>query len=77
MSYLDTLYETVFDREFSGLQKRRETDVSLTLGDLKNQLQHLYISEGDDWLGRGEVGSTTMAATIAAFEAFCASWEKE
>jgi hypothetical protein len=31
--------------------------------------------EGDDWLGRGEVGDIMMAATIAAYEVFIAQWE--
>jgi hypothetical protein len=75
--YLDDLYNRIFDQEFSGLARRRKNDVAFTAEDLKRQLKDLYAAQGDDWLGRGDVGNTTYDATIAAWESFCAQWEKE
>ena len=75
--YLSDLYDKVFEQEFSGLQRRRESDAEFTVADLKRQLKDLYAAQGDDWLGRGGVGNTTYDATIAAWESFCARWEKD
>ena len=45
--------------------------------DIEGVLQHLYIMEGSDWYGRGEVLDTAMAATIAAYEHFIVQWKAE
>jgi hypothetical protein len=76
-SYLDDLYDRIFDQEFTGLARRRESDAAFTVEGLKRQLHVFYAAQGDDWLGRGDVGNTTYDATIAAWESFCAQWEKE
>jgi hypothetical protein len=76
-SYLDDLYDRIFDQEFTGLARRRESDAAFSVEDLKRQLYVFYAAQGDDWLGRGDVGNTTYDATIAAWESFCAQWEKE
>jgi hypothetical protein len=75
--YLDELYNRIFDQEFTGLARRRENDAVFTVEDLKRQLSILYAAQGNDWLGRGDVSNTTYDATIAAWESFCAKWEKE
>lgn len=75
-SYYDELYKKIFEQEFSGLEKRRANDRLFTPDDLKRQLNDLYEAQGGDWLGRGEVGNVTYDATIAAFESFCAAWER-
>jgi hypothetical protein len=75
-SYLDDLYDRIFEQEFTGLTRRRESDAAFTVEDLKRQLQIFYAAQGDDWLGRGDVGNTTYDATIAAWESFGAQWEK-
>jgi hypothetical protein len=73
----DTLYTKTFDQEIRGLERRRETDPSCTVADMEGTLQGLYIMDGADWLGRGEVGDITMAATIAAYEHFIAEWKAQ
>jgi hypothetical protein len=75
-AYLQELYDRIFDEEYTGLCRRRESDPVFSIEDLKRQLKDLYTAQGDDWLGRGDVGNTTYDATIAAWESFCASWEK-
>jgi hypothetical protein len=75
--YLNDLYDKIFDQEFTGLGRRRESDPSFTVAGMKRQLKDLYAAQGDDWLGRGDVSNTTYDATIAAWESFCARWEKE
>jgi len=73
----ETKYDETFEQELRGLRRRRESDPDCTVTDLEGLLQHLYIMDGSDWLGRGEVGDITMAATIAAYEHFIAEWKAE
>jgi hypothetical protein len=64
----DTAYTENYEKELLGLRRRLETDPSCTAKDLEGTLKHLYIMEGSDWLGRGEVQSITLSASIAAHE---------
>jgi hypothetical protein len=64
----ETTYRETYDKELVGIRRRMGSS-SCTLEDLQGTLKHLYIMEGQDWLGRGEVQSLTLAATIAAHEA--------
>ena len=73
----DVAYNETFEGELRGLRRRRANDPSLTLGDIEGTLKHLYIMDGADWGGRGGVQDITMAATIAAYEHFIASWKAE
>jgi hypothetical protein len=73
----DIKYQEVFDQEIRGLQRRRESDPSCTVTDLEGVLQHLYIMDGADWYGRGDVQDIIMAATIAAYEHYIAQWKTD
>ena len=68
-------YTEIFEQELRGLERRREADPSCTAADIEGVLQHLYIMDGADWYGRGDVQDITMAATIAAYEHFISQWE--
>jgi hypothetical protein len=68
-------YTEVFEEELRGLERRRESDPHCTVGDIEGLLQHLYIMDGADWYGRGDVQDIIMAATIAAYEHFIAQWK--
>ena len=70
-------YQEIFDEELRGLIRRREADPHCTPRDIEGVLQHLYIMDGADWYGRGDVQDITMAATIAAHEHFIAKWKAE
>jgi hypothetical protein len=72
----DVLYERVMEEETRGLLFRSKHDAIFTIADLKGLLDSLYRTQGDDWLGRGEVGSITIDATIAAYEKFIAQWNR-
>jgi hypothetical protein len=73
----DTLYTKTFEQEIRGLERRREADPNCTAADIEGILKGLYIMDGADWLGRGEVQDITMAATIAAYEHIAAKWKTE
>ncbi|GHV81745.1 hypothetical protein AGMMS49991_03030 [Spirochaetia bacterium] len=64
----DIKYREAFDQELLGLKRRRAADPSCTVEALQGTLTHLYIMDGADWGGRGEVQAITLSATIAAYE---------
>jgi len=61
-------YRENYEKELLGLRRRLASDSSCTVEDLEGTLKNLYIMDGADWLGRGEVQSISLAAVIAAYE---------
>lgn len=76
MDWKDVKYEEIFEQELRGLERRRE-NTGCTLEDIEALLWNLYKLDGDNWIGRGEVGDIVMSATIAAYERFTAEWREE
>jgi hypothetical protein len=74
VEWRDVKYQNTLEEELRGLRRRRETDPGCTVEDLEGILKHLYVMDGADWYGRGEVQDIIMAATIAAYERFIAEW---
>ena len=68
----DIKYAETLEQELRGLERRFKADASCTVSDLEGILRNLYITEGADWGGRGDVQDTVLAATIAAYEQFIA-----
>jgi hypothetical protein len=66
-----------FESCLKGLENRRRIDPGFAMSDARSALEHLYILEGNDWLGRGELGDIVTAATIAAYEHFVSEWQTE
>jgi hypothetical protein len=77
VEWRDKKYEEVFEQEVRGLERRRGSDPSCTAADLEGVLRHLYVMDGADWAGRGDVQDTVMAATIAAYEHVIAEWKAQ
>ncbi|MDR1318337.1 MAG: hypothetical protein LBJ90_01820 [Treponema sp.] len=73
----EVLYKKTFEEELRGLERRRTADPDCKVGDLEGILRNLYIMEGADWGGRGDIQDTAMAAVIAAYEYFIAQWKTE
>ena len=68
-------YKEAFEEEMRGLERRRRADPGCKPEDLEGILKALYIMDGADWGGRGDVQDTVMSATIAAYERFIAQWK--
>ena len=77
VAWRDVKYTEVFEQELRGLERRRQSDPLCVVEDIEKILRNLYIMDGADWYGRGEVQDITMAATIAAYEHFIAQWKQE
>ncbi len=73
----DEKYREIFEGTLNGLQRRRSVDPEFAILDAENQLAHLYVLDGNDWLGRGELGDIVSQATIAAYELFIHEWKSE
>lgn len=70
-------YSEVFEGTLRLLVLRRERDAEFGIGDAERILGHLYVSDGNDWIGRGELGDIVMSATVAAYEYFVSEWKRE
>lgn len=70
----DQKRKEVFESTLKSLENRRLIDPGFTLSDAQSALDHLYVLEGNDWLGRGELGDIVTSATIAAHEHFIFEW---
>ena len=71
----DIKYKETFDEELRGLERRKNADPDCKVEDLEGILKALYIMDGSDWIGRGLLQDTVMAATIAAYEWFISNWK--
>jgi hypothetical protein len=74
-NWRDLKYQETFDQELLGLERRREADPTCRIEDIEGTLKHLYIMDGSDWYGRGDLQDIISAATIAAHEHFIAEWK--
>jgi hypothetical protein len=77
MEWRDQTYHDFFESVLRGLERRKKLDESFRLADAEGMLAHLYIQDGNDWIGRGEVQDITLGATIAAYEHLIAEWKAE
>jgi hypothetical protein len=77
VAWRDVKYTEIFEQELRGLERRRQADPLCKVEDIERVLHNLYIMDGADWYGRGDVQDITMAATIAAYEHFIAQWKPE
>lgn len=75
VDWRDAKYDEVFRSTLRGLEKRRRNDAEFALGDAEGVLKHLYIQDGNDWIGRGELQDQILAATIAAYEQLVTDWK--
>lgn len=70
-------YKQIYEEELRGLERRCAHDPSCTVSELSGILKALYIREGNDIEGRGQLADAAMSATIAAYEHFIAEKEKK
>ncbi len=73
----DEKQQEVFEGTLKGLEARKRKDPKFTLETAQAELNHFYIQDGNNWLGRGELGDIVISATIAAYEHFISEWRSQ
>jgi hypothetical protein len=69
-------YQRVYDETVDQLEYRLNRDPNFTARELREQLEVMYVQEGNDWLGRGMSETVSMSATIAGMEAVLVRLER-
>ncbi|NBC28730.1 MAG: hypothetical protein GVY29_01925 [Spirochaetes bacterium] len=69
-------YERVYAETIDQLDYRLQRDPDFTARELREQLEVMYVQEGNNWIGRGMAETVSMSATIAAMEAVLARLER-
>ena len=72
----DRVYQEAFEAVCADLQRRRATDEAFTIERVQGLLDSLYVSQGNDWTGKGLVQYLRLSATVAAHEHVLAEWRK-
>lgn len=62
-------YQRVYEETIDQLEYRLNRDEEFTARELREQLEVMYVQEGNNWVGRGMAESISISATIAAMEA--------
>lgn len=75
IAWKEAAYDDRFEVTLRSLERRRDGDATFSMEDAKGVLKHLYIQDGNDWAGRGELQDIVMQATIDAYERFIAEWD--
>ncbi len=73
--YTEIAFNETFDIVYNDITNKKNCDNSFDKDDLKDLLNTLYINEGNNWTGHGEIVMAKHSATIAACEAVLAEWD--
>lgn len=76
-AWKEITYDDTYASTFKSLRRRQADDPSFTIDAAKSQLKHLYINDGNNWAGRGELQDIIVQAMIDAFERYIAERESE
>ncbi|MFO7813683.1 MAG: hypothetical protein R6V21_12000 [Pelovirga sp.] len=69
MTYVDAHKETILENLPDFFAEQLLEDPEALLEQLERELRSLYVRQGNDWTGRGEIGDARLEATIAVLEA--------
>lgn len=73
-SWKQAAYDDSYDATLASLRKRRIADSGFTVENARAILENLYVHDGNDQGGRGELQDLIVQATIDAHERFIAEW---
>lgn len=74
MDYREKIYEDTFSNVCKEMRHRRQNDPQFSKEELEGVLRSLYVDQGNDWVGRGEVRDLINEATISACELILSEW---
>lgn len=72
----DTLYNLNFEKTLTNLESQKESSI-FDINDVEKALEALYVYEGLDMDGRGELKEAEIASSIAAYQVFITSIKKK
>jgi len=75
IEWKEKAYDDAYSETLASLERKRAEDPGFSADDARGVLKHLYIQDGNDWVGRGELQDISIRATIDAYERFIAEWE--
>lgn len=75
--YLEAAYQDTFEAAYADMTLKKENDPNFTKQSLKELLDCLYVSAGNNWIGVGELKENNLLATIAACEAVLSGWNEQ
>jgi hypothetical protein len=73
---IEEIYDHTFNETVAFLRGRLRNDPALDLRNLEAMLESLYIRQGNNWTGRGEIRDRIESAVIAAHEHMIAELRK-
>ena len=74
LSWEEQLFKNTFEATVRSVQFHKKVNKNFSLEDLEHQLEALYVIDGNNYIGRGIVGDTDLAATIAALQYMISVW---
>ena len=69
-------YDSVFTETYESLKYSLDNDENYSVSNLKDYLESLYVQQGNDWLGRGEVRDIDLNARISACEVLLSEYNR-
>ena len=69
---LDTEYELMLKHLYF-----RSKQKNFSIEDIKMELEHLLIYQGQDWVGRGEIKNAEIQGHVYAYQIFLKRWRDE
>ncbi len=72
--YREKIYDDTFNNVCKEIGLRKQNDPKFTKEELEGVLRSLYVDQGNDWDGRGEIRDIINDATISACELVLAEW---
>ncbi len=74
--HYEAAYRKTLEEVLESLEAKQR-DTGFSAGEARKVLESLYVSQGNNWVGRGSLAALSMEATIAAYEQFIAQEEEK
>ncbi|MFA6822379.1 MAG: hypothetical protein WCR32_01100 [Geobacter sp.] len=71
-NYLNERYDDTFMSVYAALLEMARLAPDKTERHIRQTLKYLYVRQGNDWTGRGDIGNAGLDASVAAHEAVLA-----
>ena len=71
-TFSDRHYDETFESVHQALVEMVQRDAEQAEPTIRGILKSLYVRQGNDWTGRGEIGNAGLDASIAAYECILA-----